>query len=206
MTRITVILIGAFMMLLTATATLVIIPYFQVYTLEAPPGLKPYTATQLAGRAVYVREGCVYCHSQQPRDPSFGPDAKRGWGRASVPADYVYDKPHLLGTMRTGPDLLNIGRRQPSEDWHLLHLYQPRAVTPASIMPSYPYLFRIKPKAEVGDKVINLPVQYQPAEGVVIASQDARELAAYLLSLDRTYPIKRDDLPTVLDEAKESNK
>jgi cytochrome c oxidase cbb3-type subunit II len=197
MTRITVILFGAFMMLLTATASLVIIPYFQLADIAPPPGLKPYTAAQLAGRKVYVSEGCVYCHSQQPRDPAYGPDTKRGWGRASVPADYVYDKPHLLGTMRTGPDLLNIGRRQPSEDWHLLHLYQPRAVTEASIMPSYPYLFRVKPKAEAGDKVVNLPPQYQPADGVVVASIEARELVAYLLSLDRTYPIRREGLPVL---------
>ena len=76
---------------------------------------------------MYIANGCIYCHSQQPRDPIQAPDDKRGWGRASVAADYHYDKPHLLGTMRTGPDLFNIGVRQPSADWHLGHLFQPRA-------------------------------------------------------------------------------
>jgi hypothetical protein len=67
--------------------------------------------------------------------------------RASVPADYVYDRPHLLGSLRTGPDLFNIGARQPSKDWHLGHLYQPRAYVPNSIMPSYPFLFYIRTPA-----------------------------------------------------------
>src|SRR5690606_22956171 len=95
------------------------------------------------GRQIYIANGCVYCHSQQPRDPSFASgDKDRGWGRTSVPGDYAYDTPHLLGTMRTGPDLFNIGARQPSKDWHLLHLYNPQAVVKDSIMPPYRFLFR----------------------------------------------------------------
>jgi cytochrome c oxidase cbb3-type subunit 2 len=96
---------------------------------------------ELRGREVYIANGCVYCHSQQPRPKAFAPDFSRGWGRATVAGDYAYDQPHLLGTMRTGPDLMNIGVRQPSEQWHLGHLYQPRAYMPGSIMPSYPFLF-----------------------------------------------------------------
>jgi cytochrome c oxidase cbb3-type subunit 2 len=91
---------------------------------DAPPlpGLKPYTSAELRGREVYIANGCVYCHSQQPRAKAFAPDFSRGWGRATVAGDYAYDQPHLLGTMRTGPDLMNIGVRQPSEQWHLGHL------------------------------------------------------------------------------------
>ena len=122
-------------------------PTSQVRDIQPLPGLKPYTSAQLRGREVYIANGCVYCHTQQPRDRNLGPDFERGWGRASVPADYVYDKPHLLGSMRTGPDLFNIGARQPSKDWHLGHLYQPSAYVPGSIMPAYPYLFNVKDAA-----------------------------------------------------------
>ncbi len=75
----------------------------------------------------------------------------------ALAGDYSYDKPHLLGTMRTGPDLMNIGVRQPGADWHLGHLYQPRAYVSGSIMPSYPYLFDVKDALEPGDKPVTLP-------------------------------------------------
>jgi cytochrome c oxidase cbb3-type subunit 2 len=179
---------GAMVTLALATSALVVVPHIQLSSLEAPAGLKPYTAAQLRGREVYIKNGCIYCHSQQPRDKAQAPDDKRGWGRASVAADYVYDKPHLLGTMRTGPDLFNIGARQPSADWHLGHLYQPRAYTPGSIMPSYPYLFDIKDAAEAGDRVVNLPPGYNPAGKIVVAKQDMLDLVTYLQGLDHTYP------------------
>ncbi|MCU0622660.1 MAG: cbb3-type cytochrome c oxidase subunit II, partial [Gemmatimonadaceae bacterium] len=135
--------------------------------------------------------GCVYCHSQQPRDPSVGPDQARGWGRPSVPADYHYDEPHLLGTMRTGPDLFNIAVRQPSRDWHLGHLYQPRAYLPGSIMPAYPFLFerRAGTEAAPGEVVVALPPGVAPAGMRIVATPDAIALVDYLLSLDRTYPV-----------------
>ena len=180
---------GAMVALALATATLVILPSFQLHKVRPPPGLKPYTSAELRGRQEYIKQGCVYCHSQQPRDIAQAPDFKRGWGRASVAADYYYDQPHLLGTMRTGPDLLNIGARQPSIDWHLGHLFQPRAYTPGSIMPGYPYLFEIKEAAAPDEKVIALPPAYAPASGVVVARPEAIDLAKYLLALNRTYPI-----------------
>lgn len=180
---------GAMVALGVATAALVVMPYIQVRDVKPLPGLKPYTSEQLRGRNVYIANGCVYCHTQQPRDRNFGPDADRGWGRASVPADYVYDRPHLLGSMRTGPDLFNIGRRQPSKDWHLGHLYQPRAYVPGSIMPSYPYLFYVKAAAEEGEQVLNLPPGHAPAGKVVVPTPDALDLVKYLQALDRTYPV-----------------
>ncbi len=180
---------GAMVALSVATAALVVMPYIQVRDIKPLPDLKPYTSEQLRGRNVYIANGCVYCHTQQPRDRNFGPDAERGWGRASVPADYVYDRPHLLGSMRTGPDLLNIGKRQPSKDWHLGHLYQPRAYVPGSIMPSYPYLFYLKDAAEEGEQVLNLPPGYAPAGKVVVPTPGALDLVKYLQALDRTYPV-----------------
>ncbi len=183
---------GAAVSLGIATAALVVLPYVQVRDVEPPAQLKPYTEAQLRGRQVYIANGCVYCHSQQPRDRNLALDAERGWGRPSVPADYSYDRPHLLGTMRTGPDLLNIGARQPSADWHLGHLYQPRAYVGASNMPAYPFLFVQRDRARDDDRVVSLPPGAAPAGKVVVATREALDLVEYLLSLDRTYPI----LPT----------
>ena len=180
---------GAVAALAVATAALVVLPYMQVRDIKAPEGLKPYTSAELRGRAVYISNGCVYCHTQQPRDRNLGPDHERGWGRASVPGDYVYDKPHLLGSMRTGPDLFNIGARQPSKDWHLGHLYQPRAYTPGSIMPAYPYMFEVKDKAEAGDEVLNLPPGVAPYGRVVVALPEALDLVKYMQGLNHTYPV-----------------
>lgn len=183
------IITGAMVILGGATGLLVVMPYLLLQDVKPPPGLKPYTTEQLAGRQSYIANGCVYCHSQQPRDISQAPDAQRGWGRASVSGDYAYDTPHLLGTMRTGPDLLNIGARQPSADWQLGHLYQPRAYTPGSIMPPYPYLFEVRQgAARPGETVVNLPPSAAKPGEVVVAKPEALALVSYLLSLDRTYP------------------
>jgi len=181
--------VGAMIILSAATALLVVMPYMLLKDQQPPPGLKPYTEVQLQGRQSYIANGCIYCHSQQPRDIKQAPDALRGWGRASVASDYAYDTPHLLGTMRTGPDLLNIGARQPSRDWHLGHLYAPRAYTPGSIMPPYPYLFEVRQgTAQPGEVVVNLPPAYAKPGQVVIAKAEVLALVDYLLSLDRTYP------------------
>jgi cytochrome c oxidase cbb3-type subunit 2 len=180
---------GAMVILSAATALLVVMPYLLLENVKPPPGLKPYTTEQLAGRQVYIANGCVYCHSQQPRDIRQAPDALRGWGRASVAGDYAYDSPHLLGTMRTGPDLFNIATRQPSKDWHLGHLYQPRAYLPGSIMPAFPFLFNTHPAPALpGETVVNLPPGLTKPGEVVVAKKEALELVDYLLSLDHTYP------------------
>lgn len=184
---------GAMVALGLATAALVVMPYLEVRDIKPPEGLKPYTSAQLRGREVYVANGCAYCHSQQPRDPNFGPDLQRGWGRASVPGDYFYDRPHLLGSMRTGPDLFNIGARQPSKDWQLGHLYQPRAYMPGSIMPSYPFLFTVKDAKEAeaeGEQTLTLPPGYGPNAGqVVVPTPQALDLVNYLQGLNHTYPV-----------------
>jgi cytochrome c oxidase cbb3-type subunit 2 len=177
-----------------ATLLLVIIPGMQIAKSGVSPGLKPYTAAQARGRAVYVSMGCLYCHSQQPRDEAQAPDGERGWGRASVAGDYAYDKPHQLGTMRTGPDLMNIGDRLPSQGWQLTHLYQPRAIASWSIMPAYPYLFAHKDKADPGDVVVKLPPAYAPKTGVIVAKQDALDLVSYLQGMKHAYAPPTDGL------------
>lgn len=183
------VVVGSAAIVLFAGGALVLAPYLQLDHIEPSPGLEPYAEIEARGRAIYVSDGCAYCHSQQPRDPSQAPDGERGWGRPSVPGDYAYDYPHQLGTMRTGPDLMNVAVRLPSADWHHLHLFQPRAVTPGSIMPSYRYMYVVKPEAEPGDVVVQVPADWQREPGVVVASDDAKALVAYLSTLDHTGPV-----------------
>lgn len=192
MTRVWLLALGAFAIMASAICLLVIVPHAMLSTVKAPPQLKPYTARQLEGRGVYIANGCLYCHSQQVRDPAFTTDVDRGWGsRASVPADYVYDRPHLMGTMRTGPDLFNVGLRLPSEDWQLIHLYDPRSLNTWSIMPGFPYLFEEKRPNEVrpGDRVVNIPGPRAPKGLVVVAKPEAIALVDYLISLKHDYPV-----------------
>ncbi|MDE1917250.1 MAG: cbb3-type cytochrome c oxidase subunit II [Sphingomonadales bacterium] len=188
MNRALPLVILAMTILAFATMLLVVVPRAQIGSEPPAAGLRAYSPEELRGRAQYMSLGCVYCHSQQPRTPDQAPDGERGWGRPSVAADYAYDSPHLMGTMRTGPDLLNVGARLPSTAWHLTHLYRPRAIAPWSIMPSYPFLFEIKDHAAPGDTVVWLPREQRVAGKVVVARPEAMALVAYLLSLDRTYP------------------
>ena len=191
----TKLLVGSTVMLSLAISALVVLPMTQISNLEAPKGLRNYSKQELRGRQVYIENECMACHSQQPRSRNQAPDFQRGWGRAPVAADYFYDQPVLLGTMRTGPDLFNIGARQPSQDWQLGHLYQPRAYVAASIMPNFQHLFVVKARAEPNDKVVNLPPAFAPKQGVVVAGPKALDLVAYLLALDHTYAV--DDAPAL---------
>ena len=110
--------------------------YFMRSTTEPVTGLKPFTALQLSGRDIYIREGCVSCHSQMIRP--FRAETER-YGHYSVAGEFVYDRPFLWGSKRTGPDLARVGGRY-SDDWHRIHLVNPRDVVPESIMPGYPWL------------------------------------------------------------------
>jgi cytochrome c oxidase cbb3-type subunit II len=112
--------------------------YFQRSTTEAAPGLKPYTALQLAGRDIYVREGCYNCHSQMIRP--FRAETLR-YGAYSTAGEFVYDRPFQWGSKRTGPDLHRVGGRY-SDEWHRVHLINPRDLVPESNMPAYPWLDR----------------------------------------------------------------
>jgi len=110
--------------------------FFQKSTTQAVPGVKPYTALQLAGRDVYLREGCYNCHSQMIRP--FRAETLR-YGHYSVAGEFVYDHPFQWGSKRTGPDLHRVGGRY-SDEWHRIHLANPRDVVPESNMPAYPWL------------------------------------------------------------------
>ena len=183
-------------------AGLVLVPNWQFKDLEpvvddndvAHP-VKPEGSTYL-GRQVYIAEGCIYCHSQQVRSADFGADIARNWGtRRSVARDYIYDRPHLMGTMRTGPDLANIGARQPSREWHYLHLFNPQITSEGSIMPPFRFLFI---KVDTGSvsgsergEWIQIPAKYT---GIgkpmyLLPTQRASDLVDYLLSLDHSYDL-----------------
>ncbi len=110
--------------------------FFQKSTTQPVPGLKPYTALQVAGRDVYIREGCYNCHSQMIRP--FRAETLR-YGPYSVAGEFVYDHPFQWGSKRTGPDLARVGGRY-SDEWHRIHLTNPRDVVPESNMPAYPWL------------------------------------------------------------------
>ncbi len=110
--------------------------FFQKSTTEPVSGLKPYTALQLTGRDIYVREGCYNCHSQMIRP--FRAETER-YGHYSVAGEFVYDRPFQWGSKRTGPDLARVGGRY-SDDWHRIHLNNPRDLVPESNMPGYPWL------------------------------------------------------------------
>ena len=114
-----------------------IVPLFFMHsTTEPVEGLKPYSALELTGRDIYVREGCYVCHSQMIRP--FRAEVER-YGHYSLAGEYVYDRPFQWGSKRTGPDLHRVGGRY-SDEWHRVHLINPRDVVPESIMPGYPWL------------------------------------------------------------------
>ncbi len=154
------------------------------------------------GREVYIREGCYYCHTQQLRDPQNGTDIGRGWGpRRTVARDYIYDDAPLLGSVRLGPDLSNVGssswrnemegdpRKPEKRDarWHYLHLYNPQIIVTESNMPPYRYLFEKKKiGAQRSGDALDVPVA---AGYEIVPTAEARQLVAYLLSLDRTHPL-----------------
>lgn len=174
----------------TLTYLVVIMPAFQNQNNNAPlPGTKKLEGDALAGKLIYIGEGCVGCHSQQVRnvemDKVFG-------SRPGVAADYAnigrtsiwQNTATVMGTERTGPDLTNVGVRQPSTEWNLLHLFQPRAVVSQSIMPSYKWLFEIKEKPSATDVIVNVPPEFlNGKKGIVVAKKEALQLVAYIQSL-----------------------
>lgn len=148
----------------------------------------------LQGKQVYIDQGCIYCHTQQTRPKGFGADFERGWGnRQSVARDYILQQRVLLGTMRTGPDLMDVGSRLSTPDWHHLHLYNPRIVASGSVMPAYPYLYITqKIQKEPSPKALQFPPKskYKPAPGYeVVPTERAEALVAYLLSLKLDYEL-----------------
>lgn len=146
------------------------------------------------GKQVYLSMGCIYCHSQQVRRKGFGADFERGWGnRQTVARDYIFQNRVVLGTMRTGPDLMNVGERLTDASWHYLHLYDPKLTVPTSIMPQFKFLFEVR---KIGDApapdALRFPAGYEgaPAEGYEIVPTDRCNLLVhYLLSLKLNYEL-----------------
>lgn len=163
-----------------------VVPRLQVESVRdaALSAQSPYTETELRGRQRYIEYGCIYCHSQQVRDPSVGADRHFGWGRASVPSDYIHDDPPLLGTSRTGPDLSNIGSRQPSREWLHLHFYNPRLLVSWSIMPPFPFLYEVRESESAPDPSA-IAIPGEGPKRWAIPSPAAEDLVAYLQSLKR---------------------
>jgi cytochrome c oxidase cbb3-type subunit II len=156
-----------------------VLPGIELSRVPAGAGVKPLTALEAQGRAVYVANGCSYCHTQQVRPLA----EDKAFGRPSAAGDFTYQTPELLGSERTGPDLTNIGARQPSSVWQYIHLYEPRAVVPESIMPSFSWLFEVVDKAPAGVDSVPLPKAYAPVHGMVVPTHEAEALIAYLAAL-----------------------
>ncbi len=183
----------AALLFLVLTFLTAIMPALQNQENNAPlPGSTPLSGDALAGKNIYLSEGCVGCHSQQVRnvdmDKMFG-------SRPGVAADYAnihrtniwVNTATLMGTGRTGPDLTDVGNRQPSTEWNLMHLYNPRIVVSQSIMPSYEWLFEIKEKPSAKDVIVSVPPSFlNGKKGKVVATKEALQLLAYLQSLKQT--------------------
>lgn len=182
---------GVFVVL---TAVIAVIPAMRVQSSQEPlPSSEPMSELERKGLQVYVDEGCAYCHTQQVRPvPS-----DESLGRPSVAADYARlerpgvwrQTPAVLGSERTGPDLSNVAERQPSEQWHYMHLYNPRAVVSDSVMPSFRWLFRVEEDPPADATTVSMPGSYGPEEGTVVPNERGRALVAYLKTL------KQDPLP-----------
>jgi cytochrome c oxidase cbb3-type subunit II len=181
---------GLFLLLTYATA---IMPALQNQRNNEPlPGSKPLSGDALAGKKIYIAEGCVACHSQQVRNVAMD---KMFGSRPGMASDYAHIKrtsiwqntATVMGTERTGPDLTNVGTRQSGKDWNLMHLYNPRSVVAESIMPAYPWLFEIKETTSKTDMVVPVPPRFLNGKpGKVVAKKEALQLLAYILSLKQT--------------------
>jgi cytochrome c oxidase cbb3-type subunit 2 len=154
------------------------------------------------GAEHYLSLGCVYCHTQQVRPEGYGSDIERGWGRRrTVSRDYIHDKTVMLGTMRTGPDLTNIGERQSDAAWHYRHLYNPQITSPGSIMPPHAFLFDTRAIGPAGRSTNALVLEgplAPPAGHEVVPTRRAEQLVAYLRSLKSSgdlpeAPVKKEE-------------
>ena len=180
-------LLALFMVIAVSIGGLVqIVPlFFQDMVNEPVDGLEPYTALQLEGRDIYIREGCVQCHSQMIRP--FRAETER-YGHYSVAGESVYEHPFLWGSKRTGPDLARVGGRY-SDDWHRAHLYNPRNVVPESKMPAYPWL--VENKLDGKDTVakieamrwLGVPYTDDDIKGAVTAVKGKTEMEALVAYL-----------------------
>ena len=170
--------------------------FYQKSTTEPVAGLKPYSALALAGRDIYQREGCMSCHSQMVRP--FRAETER-YGHYSVAGEFVYDLPFQWGSKRTGPDLARVGGRY-SDDWHRVHMINPRDVVPESIMPGYPWLEGAPIDGEGIQKrmrvlrVLGLPYtdeEIDKAPQVLVGKTEMDGMIAYLQGLGIHVKVRR---------------
>ena len=188
-------LMGILVALVVAVGGLVqIIPLmYQAQVVQPLPGVVPYPPLELAGRDIYVREGCYNCHSQMIRP--FRSETER-YGPYSLPGESVYDHPFQFGSKRTGPDLARVGGRY-SDDWHRVHLMDPRAVVPESNMPGFPWLAetpvdgalvekKLKALQTIGDPYTD--EQIAGAAAAVNGKSELDALVAYLQGLGKHAP------------------
>ncbi|MEM6301134.1 MAG: cytochrome-c oxidase, cbb3-type subunit II [Pseudomonadota bacterium] len=163
---------------------------------EPVAGLKPYTALELEGRDIYVREGCYTCHSQMIRP--LRAETER-YGHYSVAGEFVYDHPFQWGSKRTGPDLARVGQRY-SDDWHRAHLYNPRDVVPESNMPAFPWLFSTELSGRYTEskmralRKVGVPYTDEDIAGAkeaVIGKKEIDALVAYLQQLGTLIQTRR---------------
>jgi len=177
-------LLVLFVILVISVGGLVeIVPlFFMKDTTEPVKDLKPYTALQLEGRDIYIREGCYVCHSQMIRP--FRAETER-YGHYSVAGEFVYDHPFQWGSKRTGPDLARVGGRY-SDDWHRVHLINARDVVPESNMPGFPWLVENKidetmtPKKLDAMKTLGVPYTQQEIDEASAAVKDKTEMDALI--------------------------
>lgn len=178
---------------------LILIPHFHIGNLkpvatEEGGDLYPQKPSGLSqqGKEVFIAMNCIICHSQQVRAKGYGADYERGWGdRQSVPRDYIYDTQNLIGTMRTGPDLANVGDRLNAE-WHYKHLYNPQSTSKGSVMPPFRFLFRVQKIAKTpSPEALKgfVPGDEPPAGYEVVPTHRAKVLVDYLLSLKQNYEL-----------------
>jgi cytochrome c oxidase cbb3-type subunit II len=197
--------LGILFTLATSVGGLLIAPQLQIgqqVLVEDKSTGSPYPAQRngyaAQGEQVYRSLGCAECHTRQVREPYFGTDIKRGWGvRFTVAQDYLHDYPIMLGNLRLGPDLMNVGARLPDEQWHLNHLYNPRLVVTNSIMPRYAFLFeerKLKPGEKLPPNALQLAPELTGNKAQMI-TEDARNLVAYLLSQRAVAPLFESPLP-----------
>jgi len=188
-------LLAALILAVIAVGGLVeIVPLMQqAEVIEPLPGVVPYPPLELAGRAVYVREGCYNCHSQMVRTLRF--ETER-YGHFSLAGESVYDRPFQWGSKRTGPDLARVGGRY-SDDWHRVHLMNPRDLVPESNMPAYPWLAenavdgaliekKLRRLAMLGDPYTEADIS--AAAGAVAGKSELDAVVAYLQGLGRNAP------------------
>ncbi|MEO7065827.1 MAG: cbb3-type cytochrome c oxidase subunit II [Rhodanobacter sp.] len=170
---------GALALYIAIVMAIAVGPAIDLAQTPPGPGVTPLTAQEEQGRQVFASNGCDYCHTLQVRPL---PEDKE-FGRPSAPGDFTYATPEMLGSERTGPDLTNVGNRR-GEVWQYMHLYDPRAVSPASIMPNFKFLFQTVKTVPAGDTAVPLPPAFAPKNGdKVIATPEAKALVAYLMSL-----------------------